>query len=298
MQIGSGKKMPRINLSGTQIAYELFGPAGAQCVAITPGGRFGMDSPGIRELGQALTEGGRRVLLWDRPNCGSSDICLEGASESDLQGAMLIKLIRALELGPTALVGGSAGSRTGLRAAVHDPSLVSHLIQLWISGGTISMLMLGAGYYGESAVAAKIGGMAAVAQTAPWSDLIKSNPRNREILSCQEPDRFLNLLERWADAFVPRESRPIPGMSADDLAKLDMPVLIFRSSPSDLFHPPEMSDRLHALIPRSQLVDLPWSDKRFVEIFSDAGRTGTGHFSDWPLLAPQILEFTARRDRS
>jgi hypothetical protein len=136
--------------------------------------------------------------------------------------------------------------------------------------------------------------MAAVARTAPWADLLRANPRNHDILHGQDPARFLSLLERWADAFVPRESRPIPGMSGDDLARLDMPVLIFRSSRSDLFHPPEMSDRLHALIPHSRLTDLPWSDARFAEVFAEAGRTGSGHFRDWPLLAPQILAFTDR----
>lgn len=286
--------MPRVDLDGTQIAYELLGDGAELTVAITPGGRFGMDSPGIRELGEALAEKGRRVLLWDRPNCGASDICLIGASESDLQGIMLTRLIRQLGLGPTAVLGGSAGARTCLRAAVHDPEVISHLILLWVSGGTISLQMLGAGYYGESAVAARAGGMEAVAKTAPWSDLIRDNPRNRDVLFAQDSGAFLKLLETWAEAFVPQKDRPIPGMSGDDLAALAMPTLIFGSTPSDLFHPPEMTNLLHKMLPHSELTELPWSDARFLEVFGMAGQTGSGHFSDWPLLAPAIREFTGR----
>src|SRR5512145_2120603 len=103
--------MARIAISGIEIDYELLGPAGAQAVAITPGGRFPKESPGVPELAQALAAGGRRVLLWDRPNCGASDICFDANTESELNGRTLTQLIRALDLGPTTLAAGAAGSR-------------------------------------------------------------------------------------------------------------------------------------------------------------------------------------------
>jgi pimeloyl-ACP methyl ester carboxylesterase len=64
--------MARIQISGLGIEYELLGPKDAPAIALTPGGRFAKDSPGLPELAQALAAGGRRVLLWDRPNCGAS----------------------------------------------------------------------------------------------------------------------------------------------------------------------------------------------------------------------------------
>ena len=79
------KPMARIQISGLGIEYELFGPKDAPAIVLTPGGRFAKDSPGLPELARALAAGGRRVLLWDRPNCGASDISFEGKSESDLQ---------------------------------------------------------------------------------------------------------------------------------------------------------------------------------------------------------------------
>ena len=66
--------MARISIDGLGIEYELLGEPGAPAVALTPGGRFSKDSPGLHELGAAVASGGRRVLLWDRPNCGASDL--------------------------------------------------------------------------------------------------------------------------------------------------------------------------------------------------------------------------------
>src|ERR1700743_695636 len=118
--------MARISVSGLGIEYELLGPAAAPAVVLTPGGRFPLDSPGVRQLGEALVAGGRRVLLWDRPNCGSSDLCFDAESESELNGRALIGLIRALNLGPIVIAGGSAGARVSLIAASRAPELVSH----------------------------------------------------------------------------------------------------------------------------------------------------------------------------
>src|SRR5687768_12801879 len=101
--------MPNIVISGIGVEYELLGEPGAPAVAITPGGRFPMDTPGVRELGQAIAAGCRRVLLWDRPNCGYSDISFDAENESELHARTLLALIRELQLGPTALAAGSAG---------------------------------------------------------------------------------------------------------------------------------------------------------------------------------------------
>ena len=286
--------MSRIDISGIGIEYELLGPSSAHAVAVTPGGRFGKGSPGIRELGEALAAAGKRVLLWDRPNCGMSDICFDAENESELQARTLIQLIRALNLGPTALAGGSAGSRASLIAAARDPESVSHLLQWWISGGTISLLMLGASYACESAVAASMGGMAAVAALPTWAEQINRNPRNRDAILRQDPDRFIAMMERWASAFIPSKESPVPGMSPEDFARLTMPVLIFRGSTRDIFHPARISEWVHQLIPGSELADAPWPDDVFIQRMLAANISGSGHFLDWPLLAPAILEFISR----
>lgn len=286
--------MSRLEISGIGIEYELLGKQSDPAVAITPGGRFSMESPGVRELGQALAAKGKRVLLWDRPNCGASDMCFEGDGESRLQARILTQLIRTLGLGPTALAGGSAGSRVSLLAAVEDPEMVSHLIQWWISGGLVSLMMLGASYCCEPAVAASMGGMEAVAALPAFAEQMKRNPRNRDIILRQVPAQFIATMERWASGFIPSGTSPVPGMTCEDFARLNMPVLIFRGSPIDLYHPAHISEWVHELIPHSELVDPPWPDDVFAHRMVAAASSGSGYFVDWPLLAPAILEFTGR----
>jgi 2-hydroxy-6-oxonona-2,4-dienedioate hydrolase len=289
--------MARIQISGLGIEYELLGPQGAPAIVLTPGGRFAKDSPGLPELAQALAASGRRVLLWDRPNCGASDISFDGKSESDLQARTLIGLIRALELGPTAVAAGSGGSRVSLIAAARDPEVVSHLIVWWTSGGALSLISLAAYYCVGSAIAASRGGMAAVADSPGWAEQIQRNPKNRDILLAQDPDRFIETMERWAMAYMPSEASPVPGMSPESFARLRMPVLIYRSGKSDLSHTRRTSEWVHELIPHSELREPPWPDEEWNNRSGYAMKHGSGHFAGWPALAPAIIEFTSRPSR-
>ncbi|HKT75114.1 MAG TPA: alpha/beta hydrolase [Sphingobium sp.] len=288
--------MARIDIGGVEIEYDLIGPAGAHAVVLTPGGRLSMQSAGLRDLADALVAGGKRVLLWDRPNCGASDLCFGDESESHQQARTLIELIRRLDLGPTAIGGGSAGARCSLfAAALAPPGTISHLMQWWVTGGTVSLFLLGASYFCESALAARVGGMEAVAALPAWSEQLRRNPRNRALLLAQDPEAFIAVMQRWALAWAPSPDTPIPGMKPADFARITMPMLIVRGATSDIWHPAEVSDRLHALIPHSQLVEAPWEDDAPLRRIAAAAQSGSGHFLDWPMLAPQILAFTGGR---
>jgi pimeloyl-ACP methyl ester carboxylesterase len=286
--------MTRISISGIGIDYELLGTPGKPAIAVTPGGRFPKESPGVPELGQALAAGGRRVLLWDRPNCGGSDVCFAADNESELHGRTLIALIRALDLGPTAIVGGSAGSRVSLIAASRAPELVSQLVLWWISGGALSLISLANYYCVESAIAASKGGMEAVARLPGWAEPIRRTPGNRDIILAQDPAHFIQTMERWALAYMPTPTSPVPGMSPGDFARLNMPVLIYRSGNSDLSHTRRTSEWVHELIPHSRLIEPPWPDDEWNIRSAYAMQHGSGHFAGWPALAPAILEFTNR----
>jgi pimeloyl-ACP methyl ester carboxylesterase len=285
--------MPRISIDGLGIEYELLGEAGAPAVALTPGGRFSKDSPGLHELGAALADGGRRVLLWDRPNCGASDLSFDAESESEMHGRVLTRMIRELELGPTALAAGSAGSRVSLIAASRDPEAVSHLVLWWISGGVIGLASLAMFYCGESARLASVGGMAAVADAPGWAEQVRRNPKARDHLLAQDPDAFIETMQRWASFFIPSPVSPVPGMAPADFARLSMPVLLFRNGKSDLAHTRRTSEWAHELIPHSVLKEPPWPDEEW-NVRSAAATAGTGAlFEGWPALAPEILAFTA-----
>ena len=88
----------RIQIYGTWNRIRVVRPESTP--VLTPGGRFAKDSPGLPELARPWPAGSSRVLLWDRPNCGASDISFEAESESALPAHTLIELIRALELNP------------------------------------------------------------------------------------------------------------------------------------------------------------------------------------------------------
>ena len=285
--------MAQIDVNGLSIAYELLGPEGAPAVAISPGGRFSKDAPGISELGKALAAGGKRVLLWDRPNCGASDMSFDGESEGKIQAAALCGLIRQLGLGPTALVGGSAGVRTSLLAALHDPAVASHLALWWVSGGVASLMMMGAGYCSEVAIAASLGGMEAVAAMPMFKEQLARNPHNRGIILAQDVEEFIAKMERWAAGYVPAEPLAVPGISRAEFGSLKLPVLIFNNHPRDFFHRSPITGWLHEAIPGSTLVELPWEGDEFAACMklAIANGSGTGHFIHWCDLAPQILAF-------
>jgi pimeloyl-ACP methyl ester carboxylesterase len=286
--------MARITINGIGIEYELLGQQGAPAIALTPGGRFSKDSPGLHELGAALVAGGRRVLLWDRPNCGASDICFDGASESALQARTLAALIRELGLGPTTLAAGSAGSRVSLITAAQAPQAVSSLVLWWISGGPIGLMQLAYYYCCDMATQASLSGMAAVAAMPAWAEQIAKNPRNREFLLSQDVDRFIDTMQRWAAVYAPSADSPVPGMTPADFAQLRMPVLILRSGRSDLSHTRRTSEWVHELIARSELIEPPWGDDEWNQRMQAQFKEGRPLFERWPLLAPQILEFTGR----
>ncbi len=111
--------MATADIDGTRIAYEVIGEGTPW--AITPGGRFSKDTPGVRELAEALAGHGQQVLIWDRPNTGASDVCFEGASESAMQADRLAGLLEHLGMAPAVIVGGSGGARVSLLTAARHP---------------------------------------------------------------------------------------------------------------------------------------------------------------------------------
>lgn len=279
--------MARIELEGLGIEYELMGPAGAPAVAITPGGRFSKDATGIPELGRGLADHGLRVLLWDRPNCGASDLHFAGSGESSMQGSFLAKLVHALELGPTALVGGSAGARISLFAAREEPGAVSRLVLWWISGGLVSMMRLGSYYCCEPAEQGSLRGMEAVSEMPIWTQQMTRNPKNRVIMLGQNRRDFIAQMERWAAGYIPSPDSPVTGLTKDDFARMTMPAMVLRGSPNDIYHPAYVCEQVHELLSNSRLVDAPWP----IDIFAERMVDGKGLFCDWPLLIPQIVDF-------
>jgi len=281
--------MPKVDIGGIGVAYDLIGD-GKKTAVITPGGRFSKDTPGVRELAQKLAQGGLRVLIWDRPNCGESDLSFQGKSESILNADTLAGLVRALKLEPALLIGGSAGSRVSLLTAIRDPAVADRLFLLWISGGALGLAVLAYHYCHDQLAAAAMGGMPAVAALPSFKEALSRNPGNRDRLLGQDTSTFIQTMKTWAEAFVPAADSPVPGSTAAQLRALKMPTMILRSGESDFHHPRVTSEGVHALIPGSQIAEPPWGDREWLDRLQ-AQAAGEGLFARWPLLAPQILAF-------
>jgi pimeloyl-ACP methyl ester carboxylesterase len=272
------------------LAYELLGEAG-RTWALTPGGRYSMDYPGVRELGLRLSELGNRVLLYDRPNTGRSEVCFTGVTESGMQADALAALISHLDISPAVMMGGSGGARVSLLTAQRHPEVASGLAVWMMSGGAFGLLTVGTGYCAEPIRVAWNGGMQAVVDIPQsvqgnWYEQMELNPANRRKLLDQDPKQFIATMERWLLAYCPCGDT-IPGITDGEIQAISLPALVFHGGESDMFHTRATSERLAELLPNGELVEPPWPDREWVD--SKLGQ----RFVNWPRLAP-ILDDWAR----
>ncbi len=281
--------MARATVDGLTLGYEVVGTEG-QPWAITPGGRFTKESPGVRELAVELAAHGNKVLIWDRPNCGESDVSFTGSSESAMQADALVALLQHLDMTPAVIAGGSGGARVSLLAAARHPEAAAGVAVWWISGGVYGLLTLATHYCGNSVGEAWRDGMEAVAGLDEWAEVIASNPSNRQRFLDQDRDEFIATMERWMLAYCPREGEHVPGLPDAEARKMDLPALVFRSGESDPHHTRATSEAVADLLPQARLVEPPWGDREWIE---RQGVHEEGLFARWPKLAPQLLEWQA-----
>ena len=131
-----------MEINGGNVVYEILGKTG-DFIALTPGGRFSKDIEGLRPLAEELVKGGYRVLLWDRPNCGKSDVQFYGQSESHMRAETLHALITGLDIGPCIIAGGSGGARDSMLTTMLYPEIVTKLVVWNIVGGVYGSFVLG-----------------------------------------------------------------------------------------------------------------------------------------------------------
>lgn len=284
--------MPMIDVNGIGIAYEIIGN-GSKNAIITPGGRFPKETPGVRDLAKALARHDYKTVIWDRPNCGESDVCFEGDTESILNADTLVALLRKLGMAPALVIGGSAGSRVSLIATHRHPEAVRKLAVVWITGDAIGLAGLVGVYCGGLYVAAKMGGMAAVAEDPGMAEPVTRNPGNRDRILGQDIEKFCETMQRWGRSFFPEGGSPVPGLLPQDLKAINLPVLIFRSGLSDPHHPRYTTEQVHALISGSKMVEPPWGDREWLDRMADPAN---GLFRSYAMLAPQIAEFDTGPD--
>jgi 2-hydroxy-6-oxonona-2,4-dienedioate hydrolase len=282
-----------IEVNGGNVVYEILGDSG-DLIALTPGGRFSKEIEGLRPLAEALVAGGYRVLLWDRPNCGSSDVQFYGQSESHMRAETLYKLLTALGVERCIIAGGSGGARDSILTTMLYPELVEKLVVWNIVGGIYGTFVLGSFYIIPSILAARGTGMEGVVKVQEWRDRIEENPNNKQRFLDFDKDEFLKVMLRWLNAFVSKPGQTIPGVPDEMFDRIQVPTLIIRGGENDWDHPKRTSLEVSCLIKGSKLIDPPWPEDAW-ERASEARAAGRvqhfNMFDTWVQAAPAILEF-------
>ena len=286
--------MATVEIDGTTIAYEIIGErsAGRRRGSSRPAGA----SPRTRPASASWP---RR---WPRTASGCSSgtartparptSASPATSESEMQADRLAGLLRALDLAPAVIVGGSGGARVSLLTAARHPDVASKLAMWWISGGTVRAADARdgllrrvdprrvAGRHGSGRRAARVG-RGARAQSRQPAALPRSRParvhRDARTVDARVLPRPRRDRSRPARRRV-RGARRCPRSCSAAARAIRTTRARRRSAARGSF-------------PARELVEPPWGDREWIER-SDAARAGTGGlFERWPLLAPQLLEF-------
>jgi pimeloyl-ACP methyl ester carboxylesterase len=240
--------MPVAKINGVGIAYEVLGSQGTP-IAWLQGAR----SPRhlMRPIAEPLSAS-YRCLLYDRSNCGESDISIVDSDESEQEiwSDELAQLLRQLDLAPAFIGGWSAGCRVALLTALRHPDVVRGLLLGWVTGGGHAAQELSHSYYGQFVEAAKSGGMEAVAATPFFADRIAKNPGNRERLLGMDANHFISTMERWGRYFSEAGDLPVIGATEEELATIQVPICIVAGD--DAVHPTSAAERLHSIVPNSE----------------------------------------------
>ncbi|GJP27567.1 alpha/beta hydrolase [Mycobacterium marinum] len=286
-------RVSSVEVNGGRVVYEILGDSG-DLIVLTPGGRFGKDIPGLRPLALALVDGGYRVLLWDRPNCGASDVQFYGQSESHMRAETLHGLLAALGVQQCIIAGGSGGARDSILATILFPELVSKLVVWNIVGGIYGTFVLGSYYLVPSILAVRGNGIEALLKVPEWRERIEANPTNRQRFLDLDRDEFLKVMLRWLNAFVSKPGQTIPGVEDEMFDRIKVPTLIIRGGENDWDHPKRTSLEVSCLIKGSELIDPPWPEDAWERAAEDRAAGRVKHFNmfdTWVLAAPAILKF-------
>lgn len=253
-------------------------------VVLTPGGRLG--SASLASLASAL-EDHVQLIQWDRSNTGSSDLYLDDPPEQYRWADDAALLVEHLGLGSAIFIGGSAGARLAYLTAIRHPRVVDGLILWSVSGGDYSSQLLGYQNHTPYIEAAVRGGMAEVAETPHFRELIRANPGNAGRLLGMDASTFIAVMRSWNGAFYPRTAVPVIAATVAELRTVTAPTLIFNGN--DDFHPASAAEALHEAIGNSRLLPCGWTRDEWM--FRYVGRIPGSVLELYPRMSETILGY-------
>jgi pimeloyl-ACP methyl ester carboxylesterase len=301
--------MPRICVNGASLAYEVLGSGSP--IVWTPGGWFPRENWVYLNAGSLASH--YQIVLWDRPNCGASDVRIEDAlSELHLWADYLHHLLHALDLSPAYLAGGSNGSCFSLLMAHRYPDDVKGLILNDPPTDSLDILRLfvEARYY-NLAIVAETDGMHAVVRhsTEAWNRIITgtSNPEsfdwlekwaaetismnaeNRERFLSMNPQHFAAILKRWGDFMLSGRGH-VSGLTDDELAHITTPALVVPGF--DPVHPRHTAEALHRSLANAEWVE--YADHYPQELLERVAASDASPREKAILTMPFIKQFLQR----
>lgn len=245
--------MPMATVRGVGINYEVLGAHGPW-ILLTQGGRQDLEL--FRPLAGHFVAAGYRVILHDRRNSGGSEISIVGVgSEEEIFADDMYELCSQLGALPVIACGGAGGSRHSILLALRHPGSVTGLLLWWPSGSRPAAENLAELYYGQFITAAQQGGMAAVAQTPYYAEMIARIASNRARLMAIDPGEFIATMTRWRDFFIDGADLPVIGVDEETLRGITLPTCIIPGY--DMIHPCEVGEALARILPNSELHHLP-----------------------------------------
>lgn len=241
--------MPFADVRGVTLNYEVLGRDGSW-VALSPGGR--RDLSAVRPLAKLIADAGYRVLIFDRRNCGASDVVIDGAdSEYEIWADDLHRLLSQMNGFPAFVGGSSSGCRTSLLFALRHPEVVRGLLLWRVTGGRFACERLAREYYGQYIAAAQDGGMAAVCEMEHWKERIAERPENRDRLMNMDPERFIAVMSHWREYFLRGIDLPVIGATEAELKTIKAPACVIPGN--DNTHGRQTGENLARLLPRAEV---------------------------------------------
>ena len=241
--------MPLAKVRGVNINYKILGNRGPW-VALSPGGR--RDISGIETQAKALAALDHRVVIFDRRNCGASDVVIDGTdSEYEIWADDIHELLTQVGALPAFVGGSSSGCRTSLLFALRHPEAVRGLLLWRVTGGRFACERLAEEYYGQYIKAAEKGGMAAVCEMEHWKERIEARPENRDALMQLTPQRFIEVMAHWREYFLKGADLPVIGATEQELKTIRAPACIVPGN--DNTHGRQTGETLGRLLQKSEV---------------------------------------------
>jgi pimeloyl-ACP methyl ester carboxylesterase len=266
--------MPTATIDGIATYYEVIGD-GPPLLMFSPGGfnatLENWRSFGIYERLNLLEHMSKHYtcVTYDRREAGRSGGRVERIGWGDYvaQGSGLLD---ELGIGEARLMGGCIGCSIAAAFAVAHPERTTSIVLYSPAGGARYRITQHA-RFAEHIAFVREEGLAQVVELAtsddktfaqdprvgPWANVIRNDRAFAEDYARREIERYVALLEDWADSLFDRDT--VPGAEPEDLLNLEIPALVVPGD--DPNHATSAARYLEECLPRSEYWDVPVAEQ-------------------------------------